>query len=77
MAERKNWVDAAEKFRSNINAVISCPNCKNGYLEIRDVAFDENNINKGGERFIECVKCNKLEIVLYRTIPENWFHNNS
>ncbi|KQW99027.1 hypothetical protein [Flavobacterium sp. Root420] len=76
MEERKNWLDAAEKFRSNSNAVLLCPSCNEGYLQIRDVPFDENNISKGGERFIECPVCKKFEIILYRTIPENWFYNN-
>lgn len=31
---------------------------------------------KRGERFIECLKCGKFEIVLYRNPPENWYFKN-
>lgn len=41
------------------------------------VAFDENEISKGGERFIECLVCGKVEIVLYRKSPGNWYSKNN
>lgn len=77
MEERKKWLDAVEKFRIDINAIIKCPNCEKGYLITRDVAFDDDDITKGGERYIECSRCNKFEIVLYRTPPMNWYIKNN
>lgn len=76
MEERKKWLYAVEQFRLNINVVISCPSCNMGTLKSRDIAFDELNITKGGERRIECSTCFKFEVVLYRKIPENWFSNH-
>jgi DNA-directed RNA polymerase subunit RPC12/RpoP len=75
--ERKEWINVVEKFRNNINAVIECPACKMGILSFTDIAFDNNDINKGGERVIECPNCNKFEIVLYRYPPENWYTKNT
>ncbi|MFH7015481.1 hypothetical protein [Flavobacterium sp. FlaQc-47] len=75
MEERKKWLSAIEKFVTDINSIVSCPNCEKGNL-IKDVAFNDNQISKGGERFIECRACGKFEIVLYRNPPENWYLNN-
>jgi hypothetical protein len=69
---KKKWLDTVEKFRIDINSIIKCPHCEKGYLITKDVAFDENEIGKGGERYIECPSCGKFEIVLYRNPPENW-----
>ncbi|WP_343615947.1 hypothetical protein [Flavobacterium sp.] len=77
MEERKKWLNAVEKFRIDINAIIICPNCEKGNLIARDIAFDENEVYKGGERFIECLICGKFEIVLYRKPPENWCLKNN
>jgi uncharacterized Zn finger protein len=77
MEEREKWLDAVEQFRLNIDVVISCPSCNYESLKIRDIAFDESDKNKGGERFIECSKCGRFEIVLYRKIPENWSVKNA
>ena len=66
MEERKYWLEAVEKFRLNIDSIVSCPNCQEGFLIIKDVAFNDEDISKGGERFIECPICGKFEIVLYR-----------
>jgi len=74
--ERKQWINAVEEFRNDLDAVIECPKCKEGILFFIDVAFDDNNINKGGERIIECEKCGKYEIVLYRNPPRNWYLKN-
>ena len=43
-------------------------------LTILDIAFDEKDISKGGERIVECQNCRKFEIVLYRIPPINWYH---
>lgn len=77
MEERKKWLDAVEKFRIDINAIIKCPHCEKGDLIIKDVAFDDKEISKGGERFIECPACGNFEIVLYRNPPENWYLRNN
>ncbi|OOV17660.1 hypothetical protein [Flavobacterium sp. LM4] len=77
MEERKKWLDAVEKFRIDINTIVICPHCEKGNLIVNDVAFDESEINKGGERFIECLTCGKFEIVLYRRPPENWYSKNN
>lgn len=77
MEERKKWLDAVEKFRIDINTIIKCPHCSKGYLTTKDIAFDDNQIDKGGERFIECLSCGKFEIVLYRNPPENWYEKNN
>jgi hypothetical protein len=76
MDERKYWLLVVEQFRNDINAVIICPSCKKGSLNITDVAFDDTNITKGGERYIQCPICKKSEIVLYRIAPENWYSKN-
>jgi hypothetical protein len=76
MNERKQWLNAAEEFRMNMDAVIECPKCKKGLLFFKDIAFDDNNINMGGERVIKCRNCGKFEIVLYRNPPENWYLKN-
>lgn len=57
--------------------MIKCPNCKNGYLIIIDVTFDDSDIGKGGERFIESTTCGKFEIILYRNPPKNWYLKNN
>jgi hypothetical protein len=77
MEERKLWLNAVEEFRNNIDAIIECPKCKKGILYFTDVAFEENDISKGGERIIECGNCRKFEIVLYRTPPINWYKKNN
>lgn len=74
--ERKEWLNAVEEFRKNMNAIIECPNCKEGMLFFTDIAFEDTNIEKGGERIIRCKKCGKFEIVLYRNPPENWYLGN-
>ncbi|TDW52801.1 hypothetical protein EV144_1011494 [Flavobacterium sp. 270] len=76
MEERKKWIDIVEKFRNDINVIVNCPHCKKEDLVIKDVAFNDNEINKVGERFIECLICGKFEIVLYRKPPENWYLKN-
>lgn len=73
MEERKFWLEAIQKFRDDINSLINCPSCKKGNLFTLDIAFDEENIDKGGERYIKCTNCNKFEIVLYHIIPLNWY----
>lgn len=75
--KRKKWLDAVEEFRKNVNAVVECPNCSDGLLSITDVAFDELDFNKGGERILKCDKCDKCEVVLYRKPPPNWYSKNS
>ncbi|WP_338839055.1 hypothetical protein [Flavobacterium ginsenosidimutans] len=77
MDERNKWLNAVEKFRIDINTSIKCPHCDKGYLITKDVAFDDNEIDKGGERFIECPACGKFEVVLYRIHPENWYSKNN
>lgn len=77
MEERQKWLDAVESFRIDIHSVIKCPHCEKENLRIKDVAFNENQITNGGERFIECSKCGKFEIVLYRNPPENWYLNHN
>jgi hypothetical protein len=77
MDERVSWLQAVETFRQDINAVVLCPACNNGHLQPMDVPFDENNISKGGERYLKCSNCNRVEIVLYRTPPENWMVSKS
>jgi len=72
MNERALWLQAVETFRQDINATVLCPACKNGHLQVMDAPFDENNISKGGERYLKCSNCNRFEIVLYRAPPENW-----
>jgi len=76
MEERKYWLEAVEKFRLNIDSIVACPNCQQGFLTIKDVAFNDEDISKGGERFIECPICDKFEIVLYRIPPKNWYSKN-
>ncbi|WP_158975054.1 hypothetical protein [Cellulophaga sp. L1A9] len=75
--QRKQWLNAVEEFRNDSNTVIKCPNCKKGILFFTDIAFEENDKNKGGKRIIECGNCGKFEIVLYRQPPENWYQNNN
>jgi len=72
MDERRLWLKAVEDFRKDINAYVSCPSCHNGHLKITDVPFDEDNALKGGERYLKCSNCSRVEIVLYRNPPENW-----
>ncbi|MBE8723988.1 hypothetical protein [Flavobacterium hungaricum] len=76
MEERKLWLDAVEFFRNDIDSKINCPTCKTGTLFTIDVAFEIENSDKGGERYIKCTHCNALEIVLYRKPPNNWFSKN-
>lgn len=76
MNERKMWLEAAESFRKDINAKVQCPSCKNGYLKVYDVPFDESEVTKGGERYLTCPNCNRTEIILYRKAPENWLKGN-
>lgn len=73
MSTRNKWLQAERIFRDNINASVICPSCERGVLLIQDVAFDESDIEKGGERIIRCPECNQLEIMLYRIPPPNWF----
>ena len=74
--ERSQWLSAVEEFRNNINAVIKCPSCREGILFCTDIAFDDTDVNKGGERIIECEKCKKFEALLYRNPPGNWYSKN-
>lgn len=76
MQERKQWLKAVEDFRNDSATIIECPKCNEGILFFMDVAFDDNDIKKGGERIIECNKCGKFEIVLYRNPPQNWYTKN-
>lgn len=76
MDKRKKWLEAVEKFRIDLESVVQCPNCEKGILNVKDVAFDDNNVKKGGERFLECPVCGKFEIVLYRNPPLNWYLKN-
>jgi hypothetical protein len=32
----KEWIDALEQFNNNPDAVVVCPDCKTGYLKIKD-----------------------------------------
>jgi hypothetical protein len=72
MDERKLWLKAVEAFRQNINAIVPCPSCNDGYLQITDVPFSEIDASKGGERYLKCSNCERTEIVLYRNPPDNW-----
>jgi len=69
----ENWVELIEIFRNNIDASAICPICKIGILTVTDIAFDNKNIEKGGERLIQCPHCGVSRIILYRNPPENWF----
>ncbi len=76
MNERKNWIEAEEKFRKDINAIIISPSCGKGNLIAFDVLFDNNDIKKGGERIIQCSVCGKYEAIFYRKLPGNWNSQN-
>lgn len=73
--ERKQWLKAAKQFGDTIDTTIECPSCRKGNLFFTDIAFDNNDLNKGGERIIECPNCKKFEVVLYRKKPKNWQPN--
>jgi hypothetical protein len=75
--ERKLWIEAVEAFRVDVDALVPCPSCHIGYLEMTDVPFDDNNSSKGGERYLRCRNCGKTEIVLYRNPPENWLSKSN
>jgi hypothetical protein len=73
MEERKKWLEAIDVFRNDIDAKVLCPHCAIGSLIVTDIAFDNDNIDKGGERIIKCSCCGEYTTVLYRVTPENWF----
>ena len=66
-------MEIVEMFSENLNTKVLCPYCQNGFLAIKDIPFDINDVYAGGERFIGCNLCRKYEIVLYRTPPKNWY----
>jgi len=43
MEGRKKWLDAVEKFRTDINSIIKCLHCEKGFSIIKDVFPDEGN----------------------------------
>lgn len=77
MDNKKDWLNIEAKFREDINASVICPKCNKGLLVAKDIAFDDSNLDKGGERIISCPVCNKFEAVLYRVnFPQNWNPNS-
>jgi transposase-like protein len=77
MDERQLWLQAVEAIKQDINSTVSCPACNSGYLEVIDVPFDHRDKFKGGERYLKCSNCNRVEIVLYRNPPENWLSSKT
>ncbi len=76
MDKRKAWLNIESEFRENINTSVICPECNKGYLMVQDIAFDEYNLEKGGERIIKCPICKRYEAVLYKNLPLNWNTKN-
>ncbi|MFK8301722.1 hypothetical protein ACI75Y_02315 [Capnocytophaga stomatis] len=66
MENRKKWVEAASKLSENPSEKVLCPDCEKAFLNVVDVFLENNEPQKGIERYILCENCKKNEAILLR-----------
>jgi len=60
----REWLEAAKAFAENKNAKILCPECKKGYLFIKDEKFDKSS---KVDRYIICNNCKRWNVLTFNT----------
>jgi hypothetical protein len=62
----KNWIEAARQLSINPKAVVICPECNSGYLQVKDELIEQwNKI----DRYLICDTCGQYN-VLTMSMPE-------
>lgn len=69
---RIKWVNAAKKLVENPTEKILCPDCNKSFLNVNDVFLDDNQPEKGVERYLLCEICNKYEAILLKRLDINY-----
>jgi hypothetical protein len=59
MSKEQAWIDALKKLECDPAEKVSCPDCKEGTLEIRDVAIPSW---KKVDRYLICNRCGSYNV---------------
>jgi hypothetical protein len=60
----REWIDAAKIMRKDINAVITCPECREGHLKVKDELITGTN---QVDRYMVCDTCGKWNVMTFES----------
>lgn len=62
----QKWIEAVSILITNSSEKVLCPFCKKACLNVMDIFLDDDNPQKGIERYIICENCKRQEAVLLK-----------